>query len=92
VVGSSNYFTASSQIYKTDIKPYEACAIDLINTVDIVEYELENPMYNHKKIGFIADDTAEEFAGPNHDRMDITNTIGVALKALQELNKKIDNL
>lgn len=45
-----------------------------------------------KKIGFVADDTAEEFAGPNHDRMDIPNTIGVALKALQELNKKIDNL
>lgn len=92
VVGSSNYFGTSSSIYKTDIKPYQACAIDLINTVDIVEYELENPMYNHVKLGFIADDTAEEFAGPNHDKMDITNSIGVALKALQELNKKIDNL
>ena len=43
-------------------------------------------------IGFIADDTDESIAGENHDRMDVTNCIGVLIKAIQELNEKIIKL
>ena len=46
----------------------------------------------HKHIGFIADDTPIELSSADQDKMDMSSTIGVLLKAVQELSAKVTAL
>jgi hypothetical protein len=46
-------------------------------------------MEGETKYGFIAEDTPEEIASPTHDRIIISSSIGVLIKALQELDIKL---
>lgn len=94
-----NSGTYSSRAYKENITPFTESAVDLINTVDIVNYTYKADEEHNHKIGFIADDTHEYFATKAHNIMDQSNCIGLLLKAVQELSaenkilrKEIDEL
>lgn len=51
---------------------------------------MESGEHTHlEHIGFIAEDTPEELSTPDHNVMDITNTVGVVLKAIQEIDDRI---
>ena len=55
-------------------------------------YSLINSPNSIEHIGFIAEDTTEELATPDHNVMDITNTLGVVLKAIQEIDNRVTAL
>ena len=81
-----NSGTYSSRAYKENITPFTESAVDLINTIDIVNYTYKADEDHNHKIGFIADDTHEYFATKDHNIMDQSNCIGLLLKAVQELS------
>jgi hypothetical protein len=89
-IGSPNFFPTSTQELKYDIKPFTKSALDILNATKIVSYEFDiDSMEGETKYGFIAEETPEEIAGTTHDRIIISSSIGVLIKALQELDKKL---
>ena len=84
IVGTNNGIY-SLRKFKENITEFNENAVELINGIDIVNFNyISDPEKNHK-IGFIADDTHEYFATKNHNIMDEGNCIGLLLKAVQEL-------
>ena len=89
---SNNQAAVSKRSLKQDIKEWNKNALEILGDVDVVEFSYKNDPEKTHHIGFIADDTDESIAGENHDRMDVTNCIGVLIKAVQELSEKIKYL
>lgn len=82
-----SFIANSARSLKTDIKPTKYNAVDEINKIKVVDFyfksdsKKENP-----KIGFIADDTDPIFSTKEKNSMDLYNTCGMLLKAVQELS------
>ena len=82
-----SFIANSARSLKTDIKPTKYNAVDEINKIDVVDFyfksdsKKENP-----KVGFIADDTDPIFSTKEKNSMDLYNTCGMLLKAVQELS------
>lgn len=82
-----SFIANSARSLKTDIKPTKYNAVDEINKIDVVDFyfksdsKKENP-----KVGFIADDTEPIFSTKEKNSMDLYNTCGMLLKAVQELS------
>ena len=79
----------SSREAKENIKASELDALDLINGINIVDYTYKMDPKAIPHIGFIAENTDSLLSTPKKNRMDYTNCIGVLLKAVQELSKKV---
>jgi hypothetical protein len=89
-IGSTYFFTVSTEEVKTNIEPFTASAMNLIDSTEIVTYKYElDGQDDTTRIGFIAEDTPEELATSKHDRIDINSSLGVMIKALQELDAKL---
>lgn len=85
---ATGFFQASSRTLKTNITPFTRSALDIIREVAVVSFNYKTDVIN-KHIGFIAEDTPEELSTRNKNVMDSNNTIGVLLKAIQELESRI---
>lgn len=88
---AASFQTISTIKAKQDISAFKASALDIINSTEIVNYSLKNSP-DRQRVGFIAENTNSLMAGPNHNEMDLGTTLGLALKAIQELsieNKKL---
>ena len=79
----------SSKEAKENVKTSELSALDLINGINIVDYTYKMDPKAIPHIGFIAENTDPLLSTPKKNRMDYTNCIGVLLKAVQELSKKV---
>ena len=91
--GGGNFFVASTREVKKNIEPFTKSALDIINDTDIVSFEFEETeLQGETHIGFIAEDTREELATSAHDQMVVPSTLGILLKALQELDEKLQIL
>jgi len=81
----------SLRAMKKDITQFTDSALDIINNTSIVNFK-----YKHDDtvphIGFIADDSHELLATPSHNTMEIGNSIGLLLKAVQELSSEVELL
>jgi hypothetical protein len=88
---ATGFFQASSRTLKTNITPFTRSALDIIREVTVVSFNYKTDVIN-KHIGFIAEDTPEELSTRNKNVMDSNNTIGVLLKAIQELESKVKEL
>ena len=88
---ATGFFQASSRTLKTNISPFTRSALDIIRDVTVVSFNYKTDVIN-KHIGFIAEDTPEELSTRNKNVMDSNNTIGVLLKAIQELESKVKEL
>ena len=88
---ATGFFQASSRELKTNISPFTRSALDIIREVAVVSFNYKTDVIN-KHIGFIAEDTPEELSTRNKNVMDSNNTIGVLLKAIQELESKVKEL
>jgi len=90
-ITSTGFVQSSLRSLKDDITPFRGSALDLIKSIDVVYYTYKvNP--DIQKVGFIADDTHEIFSTKYHNVMDQGNTIGILLKAVQELQQEIEIL
>jgi hypothetical protein len=90
-VNATSFFQQSSRALKTNITPFESSATDLLNKVNVVEFNYLSDLEN-KHIGFIAEDTPTELSTINQNVMDTNSTIGVLIKAVQELTDKVKEL
>jgi len=90
-VSGSAFYQVSSRTLKTNIEPFTLSGIDLINSVRIVEFNYLNDLDN-KHIGFIAEDTPSELSTLNKNVMDTNSTVGVLIKAVQELSEEVKKL
>ena len=93
--GSHTSHSSCSIKNKTNIESFNLDALQLINDIDIVKFNYNDRSHEDTSIdhvGFIAENTSELFSTQYHDRMDYTNCIGVLLKAVQELDKRIKAL
>jgi len=88
---ATGFFQSSSRTLKTNINPFTKSALDIIREVSVVSFNYKTDVIN-KHIGFIAEDTPEELSTRNKNVMDSNNTIGVLLKAIQELEAKVKEL
>lgn len=55
------------------------------------EFEITD-LEGETHIGFIAEDTAEELATSTHDQMVVPSSLSILMKAIQELDKKLQVL
>lgn len=83
---------SSSKKVKENIHPTNINGLDIINSVDVVEFNYIADKDKVNKIGFIAEDTNPLMSGPNQDRMELSCCIGILMKAVQELSQKIADL
>jgi hypothetical protein len=92
-LGGAYFFNSSTRSMKKDIEPFTKDATEIIKSTEIVTWDFESGEHTQiEHIGFIAEDTPEELSTPSHDVMDITNTVGVVLKAIQEIDDRITAL
>ena len=89
-LGAAFFFNTSSRTAKENIIPFAPSAVEILNEVDIVSYNYEVEQNDEDtRIGFIAEDTPTILSGNNNDRMDTVSVIGLALKSIQEIDKRI---
>jgi hypothetical protein len=86
------FFTSSSRTLKTNIRPAAVSALDLVKSVEVVEYTYKADEEQRPRIGFIAEDTDKLLSGPDQKQMDLPNIVGVLLKAVQELTAEVEAL
>jgi hypothetical protein len=79
---AAQFKTASSGKLKSGIKPFKS-ALDLLNNVEIVSYTYKGS--DEPQVGFIAENTDPLLSGPNQDSMNVSSSVGVLIKAVQEL-------
>jgi hypothetical protein len=85
------FYTNSSRALKQDIAPFSRSALDIVNNTLIVDFRYKNKP-EVARVGFIAEDTDAVLTGDNGDKFDTTNTLAVALKAIQELSTRVNEL
>lgn len=83
--------TTSSRTRKANIIKSEVDALQILLDTFIVNFNYKEDL-TVPKIGFIAEDTNSLLATPTQDSMDITNCIGLLIKAVQQLDSKIEDI
>lgn len=87
---SATSFTATSKReFKDNISDFNLSALDILSSVKIVNYCYKSDPDKVNYVGFIADDTTEILSTKTKDKMEISSSIGVLIKAVQELNEEI---
>ena len=86
------FTNASKRELKENIKNFTQSALEIIKNTQICSFNMKADPEKDYRVGFIADDTNPILSGKNQDVMDLQNCIGVLLKAVQELNEKIEVL
>jgi hypothetical protein len=89
IIKAGSFDTQSSFELKHNIIKFNESAIDLINSIDIVSYNYKDDSNQRPKVGFIAEQTNSYFSTPSQDSFDLTNSIAILIKAVQELDYKI---
>ena len=91
-VYATAFNTESRRELKTDIAPFGEDALLLLDSVEVVSFKYKSDEKGVTKVGFIADDTHELLSGPDRDAMHVDSAIGVLIKAMQELHRRVSEL
>lgn len=101
-VWASNFVVSSSEKYKKNVKKFELSGLDLVNGVEIIEYdlleadgeELKVNKERRKDIGMIAEKslpfTNQNGKDDDGTMIDLYRTVSIQMKAIQELSAKND--
>lgn len=81
--------STSLRKYKKDIMPFCASALEVLRGVEVVNYRYKAETTSYLHTGFIADDAPDPLTGPSHDSMSLSDTVGVLIKAIQELDERL---
>lgn len=86
------FYVSSSRTVKENIRLTTVSGEDLINSVNVVDFNYIDDETHAPKVGFIAEDTNPLFSTQEQKSMDSANCIGILMKAVQELSTKVKNL
>lgn len=92
VMRSNSFNVTSSRERKKDITPSKIDALDIINSVEVVDFKYKEQENDYVHTGFIAEDTDKRLSGYSGTSMSVSDSVGVLIKAIQELDKKINHL
>lgn len=88
---ATSFYESSLRKFKTNIRPYEREALDVVNEINVVTFDRRDSDIKNK-IGVIADDSPKDILSKTGEEVDLYKTIFVLTKAVQELNNKIKHL
>jgi len=88
-IKAGQYKTASSRSLKANIEDFDS-ALDIVKNVRVVSYTYIDQ--TEPQVGFIAEDTDPLLSGSEQDAMNIPSTVGVLLRAVQELSQQNEEL
>jgi hypothetical protein len=91
-VNATVFNSTSSRKLKKNIKTFKKNALKIVNSISVKEFNFKRDKKKLYRVGFIADDTDIILAGKDKNIFDVNNTVGVLLKAVQELSKKITKI
>jgi len=91
-VTATVFNSTSSRKLKKNIKTFKKNALKIVNSISVKEFNFKRDKKKLYRVGFIADDTDIILAGKDKNIFDVNNTVGVLLKAVQELSKKITKI
>ena len=80
--------STSARSAKKNIVPFTKSALNIVNATDICSFNFKADKSNLYHVGFIADDTNPILSTEKQNSVDHGNSIGVLLKAVQELSVK----
>ena len=89
---ASGFYVSSLRSLKENIEPTKVKAIDLINSQEIVDFNYKADKDKAHKVGLIADDSDPLFLDKKGETVDLYNTCGILMKAVQELSKRVEEL
>ena len=89
---ASGFYVSSLRSLKENIEPTKVKATDLINAQEIVDFNYKADKDKAHKIGLIADDSDPLFLDKKGETVDLYNTCGILMKAVQELSKRVEEL
>ena len=89
---ASGFYVSSLRSLKENIEPTKVKAIDLINAQEIVDFNYKADEAKAHKVGLIADDSDPLFLDKKGETVDLYNTCGILMKAVQELSKRVEEL
>lgn len=89
---ASGFYVSSLRSLKENIEPTKVKAVDLINSQEIVDFNYKADADKARKVGLIADDSDPLFLDKKGETVDLYNTCGILMKAVQELSKRVEEL
>ena len=84
------FYATSTREAKDNITDFSGSALDILNSTEIKSYNYKGS--EEQKVGFIAEDTNPLLSTKEQTNFDMTNTIGVLIKAVQELSAEVAEL
>ena len=91
-ITAPGFYVSSLRSLKENIEPTKVKATDLINSQEIVDFNYKADEDKVHKIGLIADDSDPLFLDKKGKTVDLYNTCGILMKAVQELSKRVEEL
>lgn len=83
------FYQSSLRSLKTNIETYRESALDMVNGLNIVEFDYKAGETNN--VGVIAEDTHEDFLSTEKDAVNLYNSNFINAKAIQELSAKVES-
>lgn len=91
-ITATGFYVSSLRSLKENIEPTKVKAVELINSQEIVDFNYKADKDKVHKVGLIADDSDPLFLDKRGETVDLYNTCGILMKAVQELSDKVTNL
>lgn len=91
-INANGFYVNSLRKLKENIAPTTVEAVNLINSQEIVDFNYINDPIKQHKVGLIADDSDSLFLNAEKEKVDLYNTCGILMKAIQELSAKVEFL
>ena len=89
----ANTFNATSKrSLKKNIHRFRRSALGILRRVEVVSYQYKTEKGGYEHTGFIADDAPPCLTGADHDVMALSDTVGMLIRAVQELDARISHL
>ncbi|MGC4375936.1 tail fiber domain-containing protein [Fictibacillus sp. Mic-4] len=93
---SGQVYTGSSVALKTNIKPFDDDAIDILKTVNIYTYyyqdDIDNGDFDNVQVGVLAEAVPQLMRGPDASSVSPYAMVSILWKAVQQQHSLIDNL
>ncbi len=89
----ANTFNATSlRSLKKNIHRFRRSALEILRCVEVVSYQYKTETGGYEHTGFIAEDAPPCLTGTGHDVMALSDTVGMLIRAVQELDARISHL
>jgi len=92
-ITATSFLQASSRKVKKNIQPFEGSALDVVNGLRVVSFRYKKQSNDQPPhVGIIAEDSPALISGANNDSFDVATTVGLLIKAVQELSAMVKQM